>query len=134
MSRLNITIGESKWQTFWELLTCLICLVLWGNDFVDHQLAVLGDNVSSLTSALNLKGKREQMAIIREISWRQARYGWSFAAGHIPSEANHLPDALSRLTAIPPAKFPTRALHGAVRVEVPPVRDLWVARLDRYMA
>ena len=98
-SLLQTSVGDPSAQTTWEYLAVLICLLIWGKRFSQQGLAVLGDNLASLTGTLNLKGRKSLNAISRELSWRQVRQSWRFAAGHLPTEHNHAADALSRLSA-----------------------------------
>ena len=86
----------TKHQTFWEFATLLLSLLVWGNRFVSDSVMVVGDNTGALDNALSLKGKGELIAISRELSWRQAKRGWLFSVGHLPSEFNVVADALSR--------------------------------------
>ena len=110
---LQVVPGLPKYQTFWEFLTLLLALMVWANDFKQSQLAVLGDNTGALTNALQLKGKGILAAVAREVAWRRERFNWAFAVGHVPSELNIVPDALSRQfeTVAPP--FPHAALSAA---------------------
>ena len=119
--------GLPKWQTYWDFLTLVWALVVWGSKFVTHRVAVLGDNTGALTDALNLKGTGPLLAIARELAWRQAKHGWLFAVGHVPSESNGIPDALSRL-AEPGKSFPARALRHAQQVAAPASDGFWRVR------
>ena len=100
---------------------------MWGSRFVQHRVAVLGDNTGALTDAIELKGSGPLLAIARELAWRQARFGWLFAVGHVPSESNGVPDALSRSTE-PGKSFPARALRHARQVEAPECSVFWKVR------
>ena len=113
-SHLDIKIGEPAGQTFWEYATLLIGLEVWCGRFLTETLAVLGDNTGSLQDALQLKGRGPLLSLSRELSWRQARHGWKFTVGHVPSEHNDLADALSRLHADKPKKFPVKHLGHAL--------------------
>ena len=87
---------------------------------------LLGDNLGALEAALNLRGRGALSKIAREISWRRARDGWRFAAGHLPSERNLVADALSRLTApAAEAKRLPEAVKGARRRVLPEIASLW---------
>jgi hypothetical protein len=125
---LAVVPGENRFQTFWEFSTLLISLTLWGHWFTTDTLNVLGDNTGALQNALSLKGKGILMALAREVSWRQAKYRWNFRVGHLPSEANVVADALSRV-ADPSGKtrWPSHALGAAQAVTPPRLRDLWRA-------
>jgi len=122
---LGIVIGEPAGQTFWEYATLVIGLQVWGSRFVSESLAVLGDNTGSLQDALHLKGRGALLALSRELSWRQSRYGWQFAVGHVPSEHNDVSDCLSRLFAYPAKEFPWKLLKDAAEVEAPTLHSLW---------
>ena len=98
--------GDPKWQSLWELATLLLSLIIWGEHAVDCVLMIHGDNVAAL-HALSLKGKGDMNAVAREISWRKARFFWEFDVHHIPSEQNHIADALSRLSAVHASAFPS---------------------------
>ena len=76
--------------------------------------------------ALNLRGRASLSKITRELTWRQVRQAWLYDVGHLPSEANVVADALSRLRAPPGCDrkaFP-EALRGARRREIDP-SSLW---------
>ena len=92
-------IGKPSGQTTWEMLAIFYCLLLWGRAHRGHGLVLLGDNLAALESALNLRGKGALARIGREMAWRRARDGWRYVAGHLPTERNHVADALSRLAA-----------------------------------
>ena len=124
---LGATPGDSKYQSFWEMVTLLLCLVIWGRYFNTEVVALVGDNTGAMQNALDLKGKGLMLAVAREIAWRKERFGWLYKVGHIPSEYNTVPDALSRLSDSPPAAFPREALGRATRCETPNVAKLWKA-------
>ena len=92
----------------------------------NEHVAVLGDNTAALQSALDLKGRGPLLAAAREISWRQALYGWSFSVGHLPSEANTVADALSRIHSPEPARFPG-ILRSVPQAQFPDQAELWRA-------
>ena len=83
----------------------LLCLVAWGHLFHTEVLAVVGDNTGAMQNTLDLKGRGVMLAVAREIAWRRERFGWKYKVGHIPSEYNTIPDALSRLGDSPPSPF-----------------------------
>jgi len=87
---------------------------------------VLGDNLASLNGLIALRGKSELYRVTCEIAWRKVRYGWRYAAGHLPAEANVLADALSRLGAPAPndKAFPA-ALQATTRRAFPNPEELW---------
>ena len=53
---LGVTVGDSKFQSFWEFLMVLVALVVWGDQFVDEEVGLIGDSTSALQDALHLKG------------------------------------------------------------------------------
>ena len=124
---LGVEVGLSKYQTFWEYLSVLLCLLLWGKSFTRQSVAIVGDNTAALTCSLSLKARGCLAAVAREISWRQERESWLFVVGHIPSELNIVPDALSRQHEPTPAPWPTAALEGASSRELPDLSRLWRA-------
>jgi len=125
--RVGLTIGESSGQTFWEYLAILLVMEVWGTEWRSEGLAVLGDNLASLSGLTALRGKSQLYRVTCELAWRKVRYGWKFAAGHLPAESNVLADALSRLSAPAPntKTFPD-ALRGARRRDFPDPEHLWV--------
>ena len=127
MALLDVHIGEPSAQCFLEFLALFICLELWGDAFVRTSLQVVGDNAGALEAALQLKGAGPMLAIAREIAWRKARRRWQYRVGHIATEANRVPDALSRLRDPVPATFP-KALTGARRIPCPSPQGLWQLR------
>ena len=120
---ISVQLGTSSSQSFLELLTVALALAHWGSEFVREPCTVLGDNTGSLENLLQQKGKGLQQIIARELAWRRARYGWLFSAAHVPSEANKVPDALSRLAL--GASFPAKELAGAREAQLKPVRKFW---------
>jgi hypothetical protein len=111
----------------WEYMVIWLALEVWGDRFRCEGLAILGDNIASLSGALALKGKSGLSRITRELAWRKVRRGWRYACGHLPAEHNGLADALSRLTA--PSgnskQFPASLTASAPR-QFPDPEDLWV--------
>jgi hypothetical protein len=128
-AHLNVVTGLPEFQAFWELLACLVCLILWCDRFDGKSVAVLGDSTAALSDALNLTGKGHMIALAKEISWRQCRSGWRFRVGHLPSEHNLLTDALSRVAAPAQVALPHRSLSQAVRRKAPDAMSLWRASL-----
>ena len=94
---------------------------MWGNQFVQEAVALLGDNTGALQDALHLKGRGILAAVARELSWRKARYGWEFEVGHVPGELNTVPDALSRLHEMAP-RCSRSPFVGAYAVS----RHIWI--------
>jgi len=113
-----------------EHLALYLVLRVWADRFAQTGFAILGDNVASLGFAVNLKGRKSHSQISREIAWRRVRRSWRYAVAHVPSEQNHLADALSR-TCAPAGSdhqcFPTEALSAATRQRVPDLSDWWHA-------
>ena len=124
---LGVETHNSKFQTFWEFLTLVLALCVWGDQFVQEAVALLGDNTGALQDALHLKGRGILAAVARELSWRKARYGWEVEVGHVPGELNTVPDALSRLHEKVPPKFP-KSLRGCLRREPPDLDNCWKVR------
>ena len=124
---LGVHPGTPKWQSFWELATILLCIEAWGDRFTTEHLEIVGDNTAALQDALELKGRGPMLALSREIELRRAQRGCAFVVGHIPTENNTLPDALSRLFAPERAPFPSRELQGVQQVGVRLLEALWFA-------
>ena len=114
--------ADPAFQTFWEFVTLALALLQWADDRT--CLPLLGDNLSALSDALQLDGTLMMRCVAQEIAWRKARFGWEFACGHLPAEANATADALSRLEAPDAKPFPER-LRGCRQVLALPVRHLW---------
>ena len=91
---MDVSIGESRSQTFWECVALLLGLILWARP--SDPLAVLGVNAAALQEAIDVKGRRQLYHISRELSVRRARLHWVLQVGHLPSEANSAADACSR--------------------------------------
>ena len=119
-------IGESAFQSLWEFIMLLHVLVAWADDFIEDGLDVAGDNISSLEAGINLSGKGPLHIVAKEISWRRVRGRWKYRVGHLPTEANGLSDALSRLSA--PTEngkcFP-QDLSDIPEHKLVPTEDLW---------
>jgi len=126
--KFQTTLGDPAAQTAWEYLAVLLSLIIWAPSFTNVGLAILGDNLASLTGVLELKGKNILNLITRELSWRRVRGGWRYAAGHLPTEKNVIADSLSRMFTpeaserkpLPPI------LRDAVVKECPDRADIWV--------
>jgi len=126
-SRLRTSIGCPSGQTSWEYLIVLLALLVWASRFSATGVAILGDNLAALNGMLSLRGKNALTAITREVAWRKVRYGWRYAAGHLPSEHNGAADALSRLHApegsdkkcLPPE------LGSASEIDCPDIETIW---------
>ena len=50
---------------------------------------------------------------------------WHFDVGHLPSEYNKAPDALSRIAAPKPEQWPYNDLAGAREDLIPDVASIW---------
>ena len=124
---LNVVPGDSRHQTFFEFLTLLLSLMIWGDTFVSFSVAILGDNVGALSAALSLKGRGALLAVARELSWRQARRKWSFEVAHLPSEHNNVADALSRVADPTGKAWPGWALGVATARKCPRISEIWQA-------
>ena len=114
--------GEPAFQTFWEYLALFISLLLWARP--REPIAIIGDNTGALQLAIDLNGENGLLAISREVAWRRARHGWTYGAGHLPTEANSLADALSRLVKGERVPLQLRSLQ---EFDAPDVSALWVA-------
>ena len=125
-AHLQVVPGDSKFQSFWEFLTLLLALILWGDAYTEESLTVLGDNSSALQNALKLAGRREMVAVAREVAWRQVRGNWAFKVGHLPAEQNLFSDASSRRSAPSPEKLP-QFLVKAIERQAPEPMQVWRA-------
>ena len=123
-ARFGGKIGDPRLQSAWEYFTLLLCLLVWGDSFRHEAVAILGDNLGALSSAVSLKGTGPMLQISRELSWRRARNQWAYEVGHLPAEANTIADALSRLHA--PAALPMPSCPAECRLwEVPDRSAIW---------
>jgi len=125
---LGTQVGSSAGQTTWELLMVYISLLTWASQFRQEGLVVFGDNIAALSSILTLRGRNHLATITRELAWRRVRFGWRYAAAHLPSEYNVEADALSRVHAPEGAErksFPV-ALRDVTRHAAPAFEDMWV--------
>jgi len=127
---LQEEIGKPDGQSTWELLAIFVVLVTWASEFSASGLAVLGDNLASLSGALNHKGRKGLAKINKEIAWRKCHHKWRYAAGHLPTERNELADALSRTMAPTGAdrKELPACLSTTPRREPPELDSLWTFR------
>ena len=50
VAHLNVPVGDSAYQTFWEFLTLAMCLVRWCP--IRNNLVFCGDNTGSLNLAI----------------------------------------------------------------------------------
>ena len=81
---------------------------------------MLGDNIGALQNLAKLKGANSNLAVAREIAWRQAAFRWKPIPIHKPAALNGLSDLLSRLEATGAEKkqFP-QALAKVPRTPAP---------------
>ena len=121
--RLGVRSGDSGCLTCFEALVALSALEKWCCQGLLREVALVGDNLASLTVAVSLRGKGDLAQICREVALRQAWYSLHVAAGHLPTELNTWADALSRLGAPTPAAIPA-GLAGARRRSWPETDDL----------
>ena len=96
-----------------------------GHNFTKDPCLVASDSTGALNNALKLVGSKLQLLAARELAWRKAKFEWNFAVGHVPAEANELPDALSRKWAPSPVLIPWRQLDDASEVNPPDVSGIW---------
>ena len=92
---------------------------------------IRGGNLGALNDALLLNSTAAGMnSIARELGWRRIVRRWQYSLKHLPAKLNDEADALPRLKAAPPRKFPNIALGSATFVS-PPAQDsqLWRVRL-----
>ena len=124
--RFQAEVGNPKWQSLWEFLTLLLCLMTWGHHSVTESILILGDNIASLSDALSMKGKGVMNAVARELSWRKIAFRWHFRVAHFPSELNVWADDLSRIYADPAHNFPV-ALAICHKRAAPSLDVMWQA-------
>ena len=125
---LGVEPGETGHQTFWEFLTLLLALIVWGPRVRSVSVPVLGDNTGALQSAISLRGRGPLLAVARELAWRQVRGSWKFTVGHLPSEHNVTADALSRVADSGKVAWPAFDLGTAAWAKPPRIADVWRAR------
>ena len=108
----SICIGSSSAQSYFEALALLQAADLWCTAGT-RPTPALGDNLSALEAALNLKGRGPVLCIAQMLAVLRARRTVDIPVGHLPSEANVEADALSRLSAPGDDRKPFPAsLHG----------------------
>ena len=122
---LGATRGDSACLTFFEALTLLIALQVWGCSGISSSWAVVGDNLGALTVAVSHRGRGDLAKVCREVALRQARFGLHLAVGHLPSRLNLWADPLSRLSAPSPAAVPVE-LAGLPRRTAPELEELFL--------
>ena len=92
---MQVKVGSSSSQTFFETLVMVLALELWGHS--SRPTVVLGDSTAALQEAISLRGKGLQEVVAQVLSVLMVSRGLSVAAGHLPAEANLDADSLSRL-------------------------------------
>ena len=92
--RMNVKVGKSSSQTFFETLVVLMALELWCQD--SSPTVVLGDNLAALQDTLALKGKGPQEKVARAMAVLRCSRTLHIAVAHLATEANELADSLSR--------------------------------------
>ena len=78
----------------------------------------MGDNIASLEAALRLRGKGDIGKVTTELALGRPRLRWRVRVGHFPAEVNTVADALSRLSAPDPSRFPAELIKSSC-VDVP---------------
>ena len=48
VARLGVQAGKTKHQTFWESLTVLMSMMLWGSQVGEAAVLIIGDNTAAL--------------------------------------------------------------------------------------
>jgi hypothetical protein len=123
---MGVVPGIPKCQTFWEYVTLLLALITWCDNYTTGSVAVLGDSQSALQDAINLSGRREMLAVSREVAWRKIRGNWQFMVGHLPAEFNLFADALSRSYAPETYTLPAELRAATERTALNPMQ-VWRA-------
>ena len=130
LRRFKAQVGDPSFQSLWEILTLLMCVVLWVVPDATESTQVCGDNIGALADALRMKGKGLMAVVAREFAWRKALMHWRLEFSHLPSELNVRADALSRLYAPEPASFPSD-LKGVSQAGAPTqAPEFWRAWLE----
>ena len=93
-AEMDVTVGSSASQTFFEILVLVLAVELWGD--ATRPAVALGDNTAALQEAISLKGKGEQAPLSQALSVLLIARSLRITAGHLPSEANEAADSLSR--------------------------------------
>ena len=91
---MNVLVGDSSSQTFFEILVLILAVELWAEGV--RPTIVLGDNTAALQEALSLKGKGVHAPLSQALSVLMIARSLRLTAGHLPSEANDAADTLSR--------------------------------------
>ena len=124
--KIGATIGKPHGQTSWELFALLLVLLLWGSVEPGRSLAILGDNVGSLQTAITFKSTSSLRAVCKELALHQAVNRWKYSVGHIPTEYNTIADALSRLKDGEDSSS-IHVLSSGEQVVAPSVGEFWRA-------
>lgn len=109
----------------WSVFPFRLVLALRRYQDIKPGMVYLGDNTASLGMALRGKARGAEGALARELFILKARHGWRYAVAHLPSEANLVADALSRLAQPGRAPQLPAAVVGAAEVQVPHLSSLW---------
>ena len=91
---MNVTVGSSASQTFFEVLAVVLAIEVWCVDA--SPTILLGDNVAALQETLDLKGKGPQEPLAQALALLRCSRTLRLTVAHLASEANLLADALSR--------------------------------------
>ena len=120
---MDVCVGDSASQTFFEILALALALELWCGQGV--PTAVLGDNTAALQEALSLKGKGAVADLAQVLAVLQCSRSLTLTVGHLPTEANTAADALSRQFDSPRAAWPFSP-EQRVQLDTPlKPADLW---------
>ena len=123
-SELGAERGSSACLSFFEALMALIALYTWCGAGGHRHVALIGDNLAALTTAVSLRGKGDLGRVCREIALLQGRLGLELAVGHLPSDDNVEADALSRQSGPSPPPVPQQ-LRGLPQRPMPELSDLF---------
>ena len=70
---LGVVSGESAFLPFFEALTALAAIEVWGGQL--QSFALVGDNIGALTAAVSTRGRGDLARVCREMALRQALQG-----------------------------------------------------------
>jgi len=129
LGQTGAQIGQPASQTFFEFMTLLVALLIWGDASPGAVLQILGDNMDAFQQSLQMRGRGAMLAVSREFACRRARFNWKFAVAHLPSESNSVANALSRQSDPESLPFPTE-LMGLPRRKVPDLSRIWLAEVE----
>ena len=125
--RLQVVRGQSAYLAFFEAYTVVASLARWCTPGGRREVAVVGDNIAALTVALSRRGRGDLGRLCRELALRQARQDLCIAVGHLATHLKTIADALSRLSAPEPSRFPEE-LRGVPQVRWPSPEMLFEIR------